>query len=326
MHMSTSMIYQQSLNAIDNNYSLLQSSQMQLSTGNRVNVPSDDPIAASQAVIINQTQSMNTEYSAASTSANNSLSLESSVLGQITTVIQNAQTLIIQAGDGTLSDSDRQSLATTLESYKAQLLSLANTKDSNGNYIFAGYDTGSAPYSEAASTGTISGAVSYSGGNQAITQQVDATTSMAVGDVGSAVFDHLQAGYTPEPDSSDSDADIFGTIDDALTALTTPQDDADSDTTAAYSAAMAKATRGLGNSLNNVLAVQSSAGTKLNQLDAIDSISTDRSTMYQTQIGDLTGTDWYSAISAYSMQQAALQASYTTFSAMSKLSLFQMNS
>ncbi|XBS68373.1 flagellar hook-associated protein FlgL [Acerihabitans sp. KWT182] len=322
MHMSTSMIYQQSLNAIDNNYSLLESSEMQLSSGNRVSVPSDDPIAASQAVIINQSQSMDDEYSAAATSATNSLSLESSVLSQITTVIQNAQTLIIQAGDGTLSDSDRQSLATTLESYKSQLLSLANTKDSNGNYIFAGYDTDTAPYTEDADTG----AVTYSGGTQAITQQVDANTSMAVGDVGSAVFDTLQAGYEPEPDGSASEANVFNTIDDALTALNTPQDDADADTTAAYTDAMAKATRGLSNSLDNVLTVQSSAGTKLDQLDSLDSISSDRSIMNQTQVSDLTGTDWYSAISSYSMEQAALQASYTTFSAMSKLSLFQMNS
>ncbi len=331
MRMSTSMIYQQALNGIDNNYSQWQSTGLQLSSGNRVNVPSDDPIAASQAVIINQTQTLDDEYSAARTTATTSLSLESSVLGQITTVIQNAQTLIVQAGDGTMSDADRQSLSTTLQSYQSQLLSLANTKDSNGNYLFAGYNTNTAPFTQDATTGDIT----YVGGSQAISQQVDSSTTMTIGDTGKTVFDTLQVGATPEPPPAGSpagtpsvpgEANVFTTINNALKALAVPQDDADSSVTDAYTAALATASRGLSNSLNNVLAVQSSAGTKLNQVDALNDIGTDRSTIYQTQIGNLTGTDWYSAISSYSMEQAALQASYTTFSTMSKLSLFSMNS
>jgi len=330
MHLSTSMIYQQSTNAIDNNYSQMAATELQLSSGTRVNVPSDDPIAAAQAVGVNQTEAMDSQYSAASASATNSLSLESSVLTQITTVIQSAQTLIVQAGDGTMSDSDRQSLATTLQSYQSQLLSLANTKDSNGNYIFAGYNTDTAPFT-AGTDDAGNATYDYTGGSQAITQQVDGNTSMAISDIGSTVFDKLQVGYTPEPAGTDgtvpaSQTNVFSTIADALAALNTPQDDADSTTTDAYSAALATASRGLSNSLNNVLAVQSSAGTKLDQLQAIDSISSDRSIMNQTQVTDLTGTDWYSAISSYSMEQAALQASYSTFSAMSKLSLFSMNS
>lgn len=342
MRLSTSMIYQQSLTGIDNNYSNLAATELQLSSGNRVNTPSDDPIAAAQAVIVNQTQALDSQYSAAGTAATNSLSLESSVLSQITTVIQNAQTLIVQAGDGTMSDSDRQSLATTLQSYQSQLLSLANTQDSNGNYIFAGYNSSTPPFT-AGTDADGNATYDYSGGSQAVTQQVDGNTSMAISDIGSAVFDHLQTGYEPEPAVTTtnedgtttttvpaSQANVFSTIADALAALNATQDPSDGSTpqitSDQYSAALATASRGLSNSLNNVLAVQSSAGTKLNQLQSIASISSDRSIMNQTQVTDLTGTDWYSAISSYSMEQAALQASYSTFSAMSKLSLFQMNS
>jgi flagellar hook-associated protein 3 FlgL len=324
------MIYQQSLNAINNNTSQMEATALQLSSGNAVNVPSDNPIAASQAVMIDQTEALASQYSAANTSATNSLSLESSVLSQITTVIQNAQTLIVQAGDGTLSDSDRQSLATSLQSDQSQLLSLANTQDSNGNYIFGGYNTSTAPFT-AATDENSNATYNYTGGTQAISQQVNSNTSMTIGNIGSDVFDTLQAGYTPEPAGTDgtvpaSQANVFSTIADALAALNTPQDDADSTTTTAYTAALATASRGLSNSLNTVLAVQSQAGTKLDQLQSDASISSDRSIMYQTQVTDLTGTDWDSAISSYSMEQAALQASYSTFSSMSKLSLFAMNS
>jgi len=42
-------------------------------------------------------------------------------------------------------------------------------------------------------------------------------------------------------------------------------------------------------------------------------------------MSDLVDTDYTSAISSYTMQQTALQASYKTFTDMSKMSLFQLN-
>ncbi|TKI08290.1 flagellar hook-associated protein FlgL [Martelella alba] len=321
MRLSTSIIYQQNLDGITNAYNKWQSTGTQLSTGERVNTPSDDPIAASQAVTLKQVEALGDQYGAARTSANASLSLESSVLDQITDVYHNIQSLVVQAGDGTLSDSDRQSLATSLESYKDQLLTLANTKDSNGNYLFAGYKTDSQPFEEDAD-----GNVTYVGGDQAISQQVDSSRTMTVSDTGADVFDRLTAGYTPEPDGSDSVANVFDTINLALTALNTPLDDADQTTLDDYSDQIAKVSRGMSNALDNVLNVESSNGSKLNELDTLDSIGTDRSTIYQTQISDLTGVDWYQAISDYTMQQAALQASYSTFNSMQQLSLFKMNS
>ncbi|AHF74940.1 flagellar biosynthesis; hook-filament junction protein [Candidatus Sodalis pierantonius str. SOPE] len=317
MRLSTSMIYQRNLDAISESYSKWENTGQQLATGKRVNVPSDDPIAASQAIKLGQSQALNSQYSAARTSATNSLSAETTVLEQVTDVIQSAQTLLVQAGDGTLSDQDRQSLATQLQSYKDQLLNLANSQDGNGNYLFAGYKTNSAPFVEAED-----GSVSYSGGGQAMTQQVDASRSMTVGDTGSAVFMSLTAGYTTEPDGGDSESNIFNTLDIALKALTTPQQDADSTVTVDYTAAIGKASRGLSNSLDNVLAVQSSVGSKLNELDNLDSLGTSRNTLISDNISALVDVDWYQAISDYSQQQVALQAAYSTFTAMQSMSLF----
>ncbi|MEA9392597.1 flagellar hook-associated protein FlgL [Acerihabitans sp. TG2] len=322
MRLSTSMIYQQNLSSITNAYSKWQTTGVQLATGMRVNSPADDPIASSQAIGLQNSQALGTQYSAARSNATASVSLETTVVSQVTDVIHAIQTKLVQAGDGTLSDKDRQSLSTTLQSYKDQLLSLANSKDGNGNYIFAGYKTDTAPFVADATTG----AVSYVGGTKAISQKVDDSSEMTIGDTGDQVFTHLSAGYTVEPDGSASESNIFNSIDTALGALNTPQEDADAATTAAYSADMGKAARGMTNSLNNMLTVQSSLGSKLNQLDALNSVGTDRSTIYETRISDLTGADWYSTVSDYSLQQVALQAAYSTFNSMQKLSLFQTNS
>jgi len=321
MRLSTSMIYQQNLSSITNAYSKWQTTGVQLATGMRVNSPADDPIASSQAIGIQNSQALGTQYTAARSNATASLSLETTVISQANTVITNVQTLLVQAGDGTLSDTGRQALSTSLQSYKDQLLSLANTKDGNGNYMFAGYKTNSAPFVADPTTG----AVSYVGGAQAVSQKVDDSSDMTIGDTGAQVFDHLSAGYTVEPDGTASESNIFNSIDTALGALNTPQEDADATTTAAYSAALGKAARGITNSQNNMATVQASVGSKLNQLDSLNSVGTDRATTYATRISDLTGADWYSTVSNYSLQQVALQAAYSTFNSMQKLSLFQMN-
>lgn len=322
MRLSTSMIYQQNLNSITNAYGKWQATGVQLATGNRVNSPSDDPIAASQAVGVNQMQAQASQYGTARDTSEASLSLESTVLDQVTTVVTGIKTLLVQAGDGTLSDSDRQSLATKLQSYKDQLLTLANSKDANGNYMFAGYKTDTAPFTQDADTG----AVTYVGGDTAISQDVDSSRTMTIGDTGKAVFDSLSAGYTVEPDNTASETNVFNTVDLALKALNTPQEGADDATAAAYSADLAKAMRGMSNALDNVSSVQSAAGSKLNELTTLDSIGADRAIIYTDRMTDLIGADPYQVISDYSKQQAALQASYTTFGAMQKLSLFQINS
>lgn len=318
MRLSTSMIYQQNLSNITSAYSKWQSTGVQLATGNRVNSPADDPIAASQAVAVNQMQSLGTQYTAARSTSEASLSLESTVLDQVTTAVTGIQTLLVQAGDGTLADSDRQSLATKLQSYKDQLLTLANTQDSNGNYMFAGYKTGTAPFVE-----DSDGNVTYVGGTQAVSQNVDSSRTITTGDTGASVFNSLTAGYTVEPDGTDSETNVFNTVNLALKALNTPQDDADDTTRAQYTADMAKATRGMSNSLDNVGSVLSAVGSKLNELDTLDSIGSDRTTIYTTRLNDLISADPYKVISEYSQQQTALQASYSTFTAMQKMSLFQ---
>lgn len=66
-------------------------------------------------------------------------------------------------------------------------------------------------------------------------------------------------------------------------------------------------------------------GTKLNELDKLNTLSNDRALSQTAQMSDLVDVDWNEAISSYTMQQAALQASYKAFSDMQGMSLFQLN-
>ena len=199
MRFSTQMMYQQNMRGITNSQAEWMKYGEQMSTGKRVVNPSDDPIAASQAVVLSQAQAQNSQYALARTFATQKVSLEESVLSQVTTAIQNAQEKIVYASNGTLSDDDRASLATDIQGLRDQLLNLANTTDGNGRYIFAGYKTETAPFSEANGD--------YVGGTESIKQQVDASRSMVIGHTGDKIFDSIISNAVAEPDGSASTGD-----------------------------------------------------------------------------------------------------------------------
>ncbi len=319
MRISTQMMYDQNVRGITESQSKWMDYGEQMSTGKRVNKPSDDPVAASQAIVVSQAEAQNSQYSTARTFANQKVSLEESVLSQVTTSILGAQTLIVNASNGTLSDDDRASLATQLKGVRDQLLNLANSTDGNGRYIFAGYKTQTAPFVDS------SGSVSYVGGNQDITLQVDSARTMVIGHTGTQVFDSITSNAKPEPDGSASETNLFTMLDTAITALNTPEASLDQTGKDALQAVVDKTSRGLGNSLNNVLTVRSQLGTQLNELDSLDSLGSDRSLQQSQQMSNLVDVDWNSAISSYVMQKTALQASYKVFSDMEGMSLFQLN-
>lgn len=316
MQVSTQMLYQQSVDNITHLQAEWLKYGEQVFTGRRVHRPSDDPIAASQAVTLSQAQAQNSQYALARTFATQRVSLEESVLGQASTAIIAAQEKIIQAGNGTLNDNDRASLAIDLQGIRDQLLNLANSTDGNGRYIFAGYRTDTPPFNP--ETGE------YRGGADNITQQVDSARVMVIGHTGEWVFNSLTSNAVPEPDGSASETNLFRMLDSAIEQLMTPVA-ADQEARAIAAAAIDKTNRGLRNSLNNILAVRAELGTELSELSRLDSLGNDRALGMKLEMSALLDVDWNEAISSFLRQQVALMASYKVFSEMQGMSLFQLN-
>ncbi|WES88726.1 flagellar hook-associated protein FlgL [Dickeya fangzhongdai] len=308
MRLSTSIIFQQNLQGVTDGLSRLDKTGTQLSSNKRVVTPSDDPIAASKAVMVEQAQAQNEQYTLARTFAENGMNSELSVLTNVATALTSASTTLLSA-DGTKNDNDRQLIATSLRGLKSQLLNLANSTDGNGSYVFGGYKTDSQPF-----TTNASGTVSYVGGTQAISQQVDANRIMTVGHIGSDVFSNASG-----------TADIFGALDSAISALETPLEGATDAVKSANTASMSAASQSLKNALTNVSSAQATLGVQLQEIDTLDSIGTDRTTANKQTLSDLVDIDLAATISTYMMQKQSLQASFSAFRDMQSLSLFQTN-
>lgn len=117
----------------------------QLSTGRRVNLPSDDPAAEAAMIQENSQSATIDQYTASSNSLTDVLDTANSTISSVVTLLQQAISLGAEGADSTLNQSDLNSIAEQVSSIQSQVLSLANTSFA-GQYLFAGTATGSAPY------------------------------------------------------------------------------------------------------------------------------------------------------------------------------------
>ena len=214
MRISTQMMYDQNMRGITDSQSKWLSYGEQMSTGKRVNRPSDDPIAASQAIVLSQSQSQNSQFALARTFATQKVSLEDNVLAQVNTALSSVREKLVYAANGTLSDDDRLSLATDIQGVRDQLMNLANTADGNGRFIFAGYKTESAPFDSA--TGD------YKGGLEPITQQVDTARNMAISHTGQQIFESITSNAQEVPGGGYGETNMFKILDATVASLKTP--------------------------------------------------------------------------------------------------------
>jgi len=191
MRLSTTMMYSNGLSGV-----LAQESDMnrlveQVGSGRKFLSPADDPLSASLSIGVAQTQSMNTTYGLNRNTAKTNLGQEANVLDSITVALQDVRTRVVQAGNGTFADSDRQALSTALKSARDALLGLANSTDGNGQYLFSGYEGGVVPYAQDAT-----GKIVYSGATGERTVQVDQSRQLSTSDLGSDIFGRANPGST----------------------------------------------------------------------------------------------------------------------------------
>ncbi|PCF94021.1 flagellar hook-associated protein FlgL [Vreelandella nigrificans] len=120
--------------------------------------------------------------------------------------------------------------------------------------------------------------------------------------------------------SDERPADLFKTMEQAIQALETPA------VTAADKANLRNtlntAMRDLDNGLDNVLMVRASAGARLEELNVIDAVGSNRMINYEQTLSDLVDLDYVAAISEYSLRQVGLQAAQKTFIDLKGMSLF----
>lgn len=160
--------------------------QNELSTGKRINLPSDDPGAAAIAQQVRKLLEQRKAYADNLTRAASHLGQVDASLGELSDLLQQAQTIAsANVGDGVTSDA-RSSAAAVVDSLYRQLFSLAN-RQFDGMYIFAGDRSTDPPFVEEA------GGVKFVGSSNLLSNAFDENSMMTFMVDGEQVFGALSS-------------------------------------------------------------------------------------------------------------------------------------
>ena len=173
------------LNTLEAN---LSQTQNQIATNLSFTTPSQNPVAAGAVDNYNQALSQSKQYDTNANSAQTRLGTEDNALSQVQSALQSLRTLALQANSGTVSNTDRSAIATQARQLQSTLVSLANTQDGNGEYIFGGFATQTQPFALSPTGATYSGDL----GQRQV--QIAAGQTVPDGDNGAVVFNQIKTG------------------------------------------------------------------------------------------------------------------------------------
>jgi flagellar hook-associated protein 3 FlgL len=185
---STGLMYSQSMATLMARQKTLNDLQLQLATGKKIVSAKDDPVAAGAAVGLDRALAELDRFGKNANTVGNRLNLQENILAQAGDTMARVNELAIQANNGALSADDRRSIGAELRSLREQLLSLANSTDGNGRYLFAGAADDSAPFSKNGS------AVVYNGDQTQRRVEIAPETFVQDASPGSEIFMRVPTG------------------------------------------------------------------------------------------------------------------------------------
>jgi flagellar hook-associated protein 3 FlgL len=156
-------MFESAAGRITNQQAGLSKIQAQLSSGQRILAPSDDPLGAAKALDVSQGRAVDAQYTDNRTNAKTALTQQDGALDSVTTLLQDVRAQVLAAGSGTLDEASRGFIATVLRSRLDALTGLANSRESIGNYMFAGLKDSTQPFNNTGATVSYSGADSIGG-------------------------------------------------------------------------------------------------------------------------------------------------------------------
>ena len=214
MRVTQSMEQAQFLSALNQLESNISTTQDGISSGLAFSTASQNPVGAGLVAGYNQVLAQSQQYTSNGQSATGSLNTEDSALTQLQNQLQSLRDLALEANNATESPSDLSAIATQVQQIQQSILSVANTQDGTGNYIFAGYSTQTQPFAQSTTGAT------YSGDQGQRQVQIGAGQTVVVGDNGDLVFNQVKTGngtFNVTPAGTNTGTGILG-----ATAVTDP--------------------------------------------------------------------------------------------------------
>ncbi len=299
--LSTSAFYERSTLNMNTLRKQAESLQAQIASGQRLSRSSDDPVAAARLRELARADTISAASLSNANRANADLTLADSAVAEIANNLARAQELATQAANGTLNDAQRQIIGEQLANIKANLIALANSRDSAGHALFGGEAAGNA-YSTDGSGNAV-----YIGTSSSNELPLGDGQSVVRGVTGPEVFN-----FTHNGTSTDLFA-VIGTLAATLSSGT-------GDPTAAANEALGAMNAGL----EKITTTQTVLGARMNWVDLNIERYQRQGEMRANEQSVIGSTDVSSAITQLQQMMTVLEASQASFVKLANLSLFNL--
>jgi flagellar hook-associated protein 3 FlgL len=293
---STQTVFDRGLNAMLDRQSEISKTQLQLSTGRRILTAADDPAGAVRVLNYNRKIDTMEQYINNADRARSRLEFEEASLDGAENILLRVKELVVQGSSDTVSQADRQIIAQEIRELRDSLIGIANSQDSQGEYIFAGFQTGTIPFS-----GGASSVVTYQGDLGSRELQIASDRKVSDGDNGHSVFIDVRTATGKRSifetlrllaNDLDSGTNVYDYVDD----INYAQED--------------------------ILQIHTTIGARLNAIDEQMAVNADVKLTMETHRAEENDLDYASAVSRFDRQMLALQAAQQAYIKVSELSLF----
>ena len=189
MKVSTSQMFLSTSSQLAKQSGRINELQAKISTGEKLLSPSEEP---QRAALINQLESTASQISTYQKNldkVDGRLSIEEAILNSVDNIMGRIRDLSLAAASGTYSPGDKAIVVQEMTGLRDELLSLANSQDSGGNYIFAGTKVTTTPYQENAA-----GEVTYFGDSSSVVVSTGPNSNVKLNRPGTEVFSKVTDG------------------------------------------------------------------------------------------------------------------------------------
>ncbi|MCO6412051.1 MAG: flagellar hook-associated protein FlgL [Thiogranum sp.] len=297
MRISSLQLFRQGINAILDQQTRLAETQNQLSTGKRIVSPADDPTGAAQLVGLSETARLTEQYQRNGEQARVRLELEDLTLSAVGDSLQRVRELAVRGLNDTNGAEERTAIAQEVRQLLDEMIGLANRKDGTGNYMFAGFQVNTEPF-----TDNGAGTFVYAGDSGQRQIQIASGRQVRDGDSGQAVFLDI-------PRTSGGTENVFTTLYTLATDLEA-------------NAPNGNSLNQLDNAINHVLEIRATVGARLNAVDSQNAINESFLLQLEQTRSAIEDLDYAEAASRLSRESITLQAAQQAFVKVQNLNLF----
>jgi flagellar hook-associated protein 3 FlgL len=305
---TTQMLDNTTVNTIDNDLNQLDQTQETLSTGFQINEPSDNPTGAAMTLSLQGQVSAYAAYQQNITQGVATVETESTSLQQIQQVVQSAQSLTVEAANGTMSSNDLQDAAAEIEQYIAQIKQTADTQY-DGSYVFSGSAVDTAPWQADASQSDT-----FAGNTDSVNYSIGPSTQLPVSaNLYSVLGDGVGTGGAFTPGATAGATGTGGLLSTLRTIYTDMTTDDQSD--------LGNQLTNLSTNLSALESVQADVGATQDRLQMASSRIQSLSSTDTVELGDVYDTDMAAATTSFTTEQAGYEAALQSTSDIIQTSL-----